>query len=191
MRCALLLFVCMLVAAGPVGAVTVWTGAPIVFDQVQPGDRDVIVPGEVEITRDAFFGIYNAALESAYENGSPAGTRWAFASNNPGKTIAASAYLELSFASWVDAIVGNPLGMIGMPAVLHLVASDIYLDLTFTGWGARGAGGFAYVRSTVPEPGTAALTLLGMLGLAACGPGAGGRPASATTARRSARPTRG
>jgi hypothetical protein len=164
-RLPLLFGALALFAAEPIRAATVWTGPFITFTQGQPEDTDVILPGEVAITRDAFRGIYNTARESQYFDTSPAGTEWAFPMNNPGETIVATRFADLNFAPWVDAHGRDPLGTLGQPAVLHLIESDLYLDIMFTEWGAFGAGGFAYERATVPEPSAAAMLGLGLIAL--------------------------
>ena len=147
------------------GAATVWSGPAIDFVKPDFGDpndaanRDVILPGVVEITRGNSSGLYNHAAEAGYAiDFSPADTEWAFLNNNPVETVEAANFMNLSFADWKTAHGGNPLGTIGHPAVLHIVSADIYIDLTFTSFTSGGAGGgFAYTRSTVPEPATGLL----------------------------------
>jgi Bacterial Ig domain len=43
---------------------------------------------------------------------------------------------------------GGPLDTIGVNAVLHLIAEDIYIDIKFITWTSVSGGGFAYERST-------------------------------------------
>ena len=45
----------------------------------------------------------------------------------------------------------DPPHTVGVNAVVHLIAEDIYLDLRVTSWTSRG-GGFSYIRSTPPVP---------------------------------------
>jgi hypothetical protein len=51
---------------------------------------------------------------------------------------------------------------LGQQAVLHLITDNIYISIEFTAWGARGAGGFSYTRSTpaaaVPQSPAATIT---------------------------------
>jgi hypothetical protein len=126
-------------------AATIWTGPQITFskasgaDPNQPANQDRITPA-VWITRGDTMGIYNAAAETGYSDGSPAGTEWAY-----GTTANVA---NLLFRRWVDWNGKQPPSMVGKAAVVHLIAEDIYIDITFTDWGSRGAGSFAYQRST-------------------------------------------
>lgn len=157
-------------------AVTIWEGPSITFTKVDfadpfdPANRDILIPGGVEISRGDVQGLVNYAQESFYSFGtSPADTEWAFVNNNPTETLAASNYLNLSFDVWFDAHGQNPPSTVGQPAVLHILSADIYIDITFTAWtqGLNG-GGFSYTRSSpVPEPSTAMLLACGLLGLVA------------------------
>jgi hypothetical protein len=126
-------------------AATIWTGPPITFskdggaDPNQPASQDRITAA-VWITRRDTMGIYNAAAETGYSNGSPAGTEWAY-----GTTANVA---NLIFRRWVDWNGKQPPSTVNKEAVLHLIAEDIYIDITFTDWGSRGDGSFAYRRST-------------------------------------------
>lgn len=149
--------------AGPAGAATIWTGAPVHFskgdyvDATDPANQDLIVPG-VALTRGATRGIYNAALESSYSGASPLDTEWAWEINNPGQEISAANHTALEFNPWVQAHGGNPLATLDTPGVLHIISADVYIDVVFTEWTVGGGGGFAYTRSSmVPEPGSLAL----------------------------------
>jgi hypothetical protein len=128
-------------------AATIWTGPPITFskgtgaDPTQPASQDRITAG-VWITRRDIMGLYNAAAETGYSSGSPAGTEWAY-----GTTANVA---NLVFRPWVDWNGKLPPSMVGRDAVVHLLAEDIYIDIKFTDWGSRGAGSFAYQRSTAP-----------------------------------------
>ena len=136
-------------------AATIWTGPPITFskgsgaDPNQPASQDRMTPA-VWITRRDTMGIYNAAAETGYSNGSPAGTEWAY-----GTTANVA---NLIFRPWVVWNGKQPPSMVGKDAVVHLIAEDIYIDIRFTDWGGRGAGSFAYQRSTAsvspPAPNT-------------------------------------
>src|SRR5690349_14268935 len=113
-------------------AATIWTGPQITFskaggaDPSQPANQDRIMP-DVWITRRDTMGIYNAAAEAGYSNGSPAGTEWAY-----GTTADVA---NLRFSSWVEWNGKVPPSMVGRQAVVHLIADDIYIDIMFTDWG--------------------------------------------------------
>lgn len=143
------------------GAV-IWDGPDLTFTQpagVGTSVRDNWTHG-VSITRDLTQGIFNAVTEAAYTKSfSPQDTAWAYGS--------LANYATLSYTDWEDWNGHHPPGMVGQPAVVHLVSENIYLSLTFTSWGQSG-GGFSYVRSTpslVPEPSTE--VLIGLTGFCA------------------------
>ncbi len=143
-RCRVLFNIGLLMAASA-GAATVWTGPAITFTQgTGSGSVDQITP-DVGITRAQTKGLYNAATESGFTaEVSPAGTEWAFGQ--------LADYASLTYTDWEDMFGGSagggPPSTVGKPCVVHLIADDIYLSLTLTSWGSRGAGGFSYVRST-------------------------------------------
>jgi hypothetical protein len=141
-------------SAGPL----VYTGHSVSFeknafaDPTLAASQDRILP-DVAITRGDTRGLFNAAQEEAFvDNSSPAGTKWAFASNNPAATLSASNWAALTFDDWQTSLGGaGSLGtaILDGGAVLHLLEQDIYLDIEFTDWGTgSGAGGrFAYDRA--------------------------------------------
>src|SRR6185295_13995089 len=69
-----------------------------------------------------------------------AGTEWAYGTT--------AAYATLMYLPWADWAAKSPPSTIGLDAVLHLIAEDIYLDIRFTSWSVMMGGGFAYERST-------------------------------------------
>jgi hypothetical protein len=101
-------------------------------------------------------------LEPAFSHfSSPSGTQWAtgFLTN----------YASLSYTdwnSWAKGVNAGPPSTVGVNAVLHLIADDIYLSVRFNSWTSGGAGGgFSYTRSTpapVPEPSVGLLALAGL-----------------------------
>ena len=157
-------------------AATVWTGPMVSFERAATGDPALEanqdrITDSVWITRDVRSGIFNAVSEEFYLADSPADTEWAWdlAGFNGGREISAVNYKNLSFNPWEIAHGGRgggPPNTVGIAGVLHLISDDIYIDVLFTSWGESGAGGFAYNRSTVPEPGTATLVAFGLMGLA-------------------------
>lgn len=90
-------------------------------------------------------GIYNAAQETAFSAAiSPTDTEWAYG--------ALSNYSSLNYTNWNTwAHAGNtsPTSTVGQSAVMHLIAENIYIAVTFTQWGMS-SGAFAYQRSTAP-----------------------------------------
>ncbi len=131
-------------------------------DITQAANQDRITDN-VWLTRDVNQGIFNIAQEDHFSGGSnegpsPIGTLWAFGTTDEIES--------LNFLSWGETHGGNPQGMIGRNAVVYLETDDIYIDLMFTAWGARTAGGsFSYVRSVVPAPSSAGLLLVGSLAI--------------------------
>lgn len=152
----------ILIALPAWAAPVVWTGPTTTFTKVdgadwtQAANQDRIT-GNVWITRQNIRGLINFASESSYtHDASPADTEWASGS--------AADWASLTFQPWElwgDSIGQKP-DIVGVPAVLHLITDDIYLDIQFTSWtSSAGGGGFAYERSTVPEPVSMSLLLLG------------------------------
>ncbi len=63
----------------------------------------------------------------------------------------------MTFTGWIDAYggqgtMGLPGRLLGLNAVVYLVADNTYLDLQFTGWSVGGGGGFSYDRAPAPLP---------------------------------------
>jgi len=129
-------------------AATLWTGPNTNFvnsassDPTQPTNQDRLT-ADVWITRGSSNGIYNAAIEEAFTHFfSPQNTAWSDG--------ALSNYSSLSYVdwdTWARLQHGGPPNTIDVSAVVHLVSEDIYLSVTFTGWGGFG-GGFSWTRST-------------------------------------------
>jgi hypothetical protein len=171
-----LVSICVVVeqtSAAPV----VWSGATLTFskasgaDPLLPANQDHLTDN-VRLTRNDTQGLLNAALDCdafgcIYSDNSPAGTEWATQLQNPSATIAATNWAALNFVDWEVAYGDRRLlvsNIVSFPAVVHLITDDIYLDVMFTQWGAHGAGGFAYQRSTpVPEPTTLLMLVAGVL----------------------------
>lgn len=150
------LHLAILVLAGLISTVganasTLWTGPTTNFvdvagsDPTQTENQDVLTPG-VWITRGTEQGIYNAATEGGFTHFfSPQDTAWADGTLDN--------YASLSYTdwnTWAKNLHGGPPNTVGVNAVVHLVAEDIYLSVTFTSWGGS-SGGFSWTRST-PAP---------------------------------------
>lgn len=148
-------------------AVEVWTAAPIVHTGEQGVD---VVTAGVQLDRDDQRGLYNPVLELAFAVAtSPAGTRWAFAGigGNPTSGFGAAAWPTLQFDTFTNSLAGQiGTNILNRPGVVHLIAEDVYIDITVTRWtnaftGAR----YTYTRATAPA-GVPAPSL-GLLGTSA------------------------
>ena len=165
---ALALLAVCLIAPAAVAAPTVYSGFDVSFSKPAGGDwelpanQDFIV-SDVILTRGDSGGLFNVAQELSFVlNLSPIGTEWAFLSNNPGQTIAATNWAALTFEPWDIALGGSgnlATNIDDAYGVLHLVDHDIYLDIHFLddawGVGSTAGGRFAYERAAivpVPEP---------------------------------------
>ena len=146
----LCLGLCLAALSGPLSshAATLWTGPTTAFvnnagsDPTQAGNQDRLTDG-VWLTRGGIQGIYNAATEGGFSHFfSPQNTAW---SEGTLANYASLTYVD--WDTWAKNQHGGPPNTVGVNAVVHLVADDIYLSVTFTSWGGS-AGGFSYVRST-------------------------------------------
>jgi hypothetical protein len=142
-------------------AATLWTGSATNFvnvagsDPTQAANQDRLT-ANVWITRSSSLGLWNAATESGFAHFfSPQGTEW---SDGLLANYATLSYVDWN--TWAKVQHGGPFGTVGVSAVVHLIADDIYLSVTFNSWGGPG-GGFSYTRSTPPvanQPPTVAIT---------------------------------
>lgn len=122
-------------------------------------NKDVIIPGELEITRGNGGGIYNIAIENSYnQSNSPENTMWATKYNNP--TLDGWAPLwdvtSRTYEKWRQAIQtpeGDyaPPQYVGMPVIMKYdngIDTPRYWLIQFTEWGVGSYDeyGFAYDR---------------------------------------------
>jgi len=159
----LLISLCLVAFSSPIPgpAATIWTGPTTNFvniagsDPNQPTNQDRLT-ADVWITRGAFQGIWNAATEAGFTKFfSPQGTEW---SDGLLANHASLSYVDWN--TWAKNQHAGPPNTVGVNAVVHLIADDVYLSVTFTSWG-MGIGGFSYTRSTPPtgnQPPTVAIT---------------------------------
>jgi hypothetical protein len=128
-------------------AALVWNGPSITYaqpgiDTTVPANQDRLTP-HVWLTRTNSGGLFNALSETAAGLLSPADTQWAFGT--------AQNYQNLTYTNWLAWLNGqSPTNLVGKDVVVHLISEDIYVSMKFTLWGSKGAGGFAYIRSTPP-----------------------------------------
>src|SRR5689334_18937582 len=147
-------------SAVPASAATVWNGPVISFTKANGSNPTLAanqdrLTSNVWISRGSSQGIYNAQNEGGFGHFvSPAGTQWA---DGALANFASLSYTDWN--SWAKGVHAGPPSTVGVNAVVHLVADDIYLSVKFTSWTSGGAGGgFSYLRSTpVPEPSVALL----------------------------------
>jgi hypothetical protein len=150
---------------GAASGSTVWNGPGTVFAKVDFADATLAanqdrITSNVWLTRGSIQGLFNAKNESGFTHLlTPSGTTWA-----DGSLADYSGLSYTNWDSWANSHTGGPPATIGVNAVVHLVADDVYLSIRFTAWTATGAGGgFSYVRSTAPAP--ASFGLLGLGGI--------------------------
>lgn len=121
---------------------------------------DVVSDGLI-IKRDNIRGLYNAVLETKYDNNcdlSPLGTEWNSIytdSVNFGFTNLADVR-NRKFSTWRDAVDANPLAAFedGLEMVMHDLSTDLYWKVLFTAWGSgegNGYGEFGYERQLIPQ----------------------------------------
>ncbi|MCX6873991.1 MAG: hypothetical protein NTW21_09310 [Verrucomicrobia bacterium] len=153
----------------------IWDGPTITFTKADNADwlleanQDRITPN-VWITRQNKQQIYNIKIEAApggWETDSPKDTEWAWPgqfgnSSDPAQFKAAN-YASLHFGHF-DLVAGGAVAaIVGIPAVVHLISDNIYLEVKFTSWtqgagggtgnnGTPNGGGFSYTRSTLRPP---------------------------------------
>ncbi|MCH2107998.1 MAG: hypothetical protein MK135_01615 [Polyangiaceae bacterium] len=125
---------------------TVWTGALVTFtkesgaDPNLPSNQDRLTES-IALTRGTQGSLYNVETEMSAQGTSPEGTLWA-----EGTTDELD---DLTFET-LKAAANNKMNEIpGKTFVLHLVAENIYLNVTFLSWkSGQSGGGFSYERSS-------------------------------------------
>jgi hypothetical protein len=124
-------------------------------------NRDIVIPGLLEITRgNSGGGIYNYAQESSFDNNSPKGTTWNTQYVDPENTSWAPLgnITDRTYTTWKNAArtpAGNNAApqYVGMPAIMHFTDGPThttrYYLVLFTEWGVGAygqEGAFAYDR---------------------------------------------
>ncbi len=139
-----------LVAGAAQAASQVWSGRTYTFSKASNANPALAVNQDritatTWITRGSLQGIYNAYSETGYTHYlSPMNTQWA--------TGDAVNWAGLSFTDWETwaANYGGPPGTVGVNAVVHLIAEDIYIDVVFDSWQSVSGGAFSYTRAVAP-----------------------------------------
>ncbi|MBX2893174.1 MAG: hypothetical protein KF734_19845 [Saprospiraceae bacterium] len=128
---------------GPV----IWNSGSFIFEKTSPGQADAIVPS-THITRGYSGFIYNAVTQ----NGPSASGVCGPVVNN---VMWALGYID----DWASLTYTNTMpipncsgsSIPGLQLVMHLVAENIYLQVTFNYWQGGGGGNFTYTRTTGPS----------------------------------------
>jgi len=137
--------VLLMLAASYAPASTIWNGPNITFTHSTPTGnlQDQLVAG-VKLTRGGTAGLFNSVTEGGATSGiSPADTAWAVG------TLAN--FNTLTYGPCPLEATHRPPHFVGTNFVVHLVAEDIYLQLTLNAWGGAfetGDRSFTYTRST-------------------------------------------
>jgi len=147
----------------------IWNGPLISFSKANganpslPANQDRLT-SLTWVTRGSAQGLYNASTEGGFTHFlSPANTMWA-----DGTLANYNSLVYNDWNTWAKGVHSGPPSTVGVNAVVHLLAENIYLSIKFTSWSSGGVGGgFSYVRSTpvVPEPATISLGGLGAAAL--------------------------
>lgn len=128
-------------------------GPKIVFTKSDYGtERDILVPGELEITRGDSAGIFNYITEGGFQEGSPAATYWN--SEFTDSTLYGWAKIgnteKRSYDNWENSLAGQVgVNIIGRELVMVFSGSerDYWFMIKFTQWTEGGnGGGFSYER---------------------------------------------
>lgn len=124
-----------------VNAATIWNGPRVNFTNTSAVTVDQLT-ANVALTRGANQGPYNSVAETSFTHFlSPQGTEWA---NGTTANYATLSYSDWN--TWAKVTNGGPPNTVGIDAVVHLIADDIYLDVKFLSWPV--GAGFVYERST-------------------------------------------
>lgn len=139
--CLMLSLLLLLGGQSVIAVPTIWTGPTINFTNTLVTDVDQM-SGNVGLTRGSNQGIYNAVTETFFTHFfSPQGTEWA---NGTTANYAGLTYTDWN--TWAKGVNPSPPSTVGVNAVVHLIADDIYIDIKFLQWAV--GGGFVYQRST-------------------------------------------
>ena len=116
-------------------------------DDTGSSDYDVIISGQLHLTRAANYGIYNLATEASWNQSlSPSGTLW----NNDGWSNLTNFKSSRTYSTLYSAVGGN-LGynLPNAELIMKHVSTNRYWKVKFTSWTQGGGGGFAYERQEI------------------------------------------
>jgi hypothetical protein len=135
-------------AATPANALELWSGRNFVFSRpnfanwTQPQYSDHVSP-TVWLTRKDTAGLFNIIEESDWSATSPAGTEWAAGD--------AVDRVTLTFQPWDAWCAGDPANVVGVNAVMHVIAEDLFVEIRLDAWSTDAAGaGYSYTRAMQP-----------------------------------------
>jgi hypothetical protein len=128
---------------------TIWTGPTVTFEKADGADP-TIAENQDRLTENVWITRGNAGgqIFNIRENNraiyavSPVGTQWAIGTTDE--------LDSLEFDNFRPTVT-YPREIVGTPLVMHLVESDIYLDVVITSWSQEKRGGFAWERSSPAE----------------------------------------
>jgi glucose/arabinose dehydrogenase len=124
---------------------TIWNGPNTSASNATQPDQ---ITANVALSRGGSLGLYNSVAESGFAHfNSPLDTEWADG------TTANTNLTYTDWNTWAKITHGGPPSTVGVPAVLHLITDDIYINITFTSWSPGGT--YSYNRSTFVAPNTA------------------------------------
>ncbi|MEZ4760365.1 MAG: T9SS type A sorting domain-containing protein [Flavobacteriales bacterium] len=135
----------LLIVMAPAHAQTIWDSGSLSFSHTSSGMEEDMMTPLTSLTRGNVGPLYNSVCEgfpgapSCVWDG-PCNTEWALGSISDWNT--------LTYVTWLAVTNCGPPGLVGNTYVCHLIAEDIYVEVTWTNWGAGGTGTFAYTRTT-------------------------------------------
>lgn len=117
-------------------------------DNTELTNTDVIIAGQLELTRAVQQGIYNLAVESAWNGNGPLNTEW----NSDGwsniDNIKSRTYTSFLLAAGGTNNIGN--NIVNLELIMKHVPTNRYWKVKFSSWTGGGAGGgFSYTRQEV------------------------------------------
>jgi hypothetical protein len=128
-------------------AQTIWDTGSLTFTKTAPGQEDAIT-SQTHLTRVTV--LYNSICETISGNQGcsypgPCNTEWAIGTIANWNTYTYQPLFTVNGCS--------PPSMVGQTMVCHLIAENIYCEVTWNSWQTGGGGGgFSYTRTTATDP---------------------------------------